>query len=41
MTLWWGLPIGPVSIGLLLSILWGFIRDSRRGSGTSNKDKQG
>lgn len=41
MTLWWGLAIGAVSIVLLLIILWGFVRDSRRRSNTSSKDKQG
>ena len=37
MNIWWGLAIGAASIGLLLIILWGFIRDSRRRSSTSGK----
>ncbi len=40
MTLWLGLAIGAISIGLLLIILRGFVRDTRRRSGIPGKGEQ-
>lgn len=39
MLIWWGWAIAAVSVGLLLVILVGFIRDSRHRDSKSDRKK--